>query len=164
MRARITAVMLALAVAGAVLGVGSPALAAERRTAAYYQGDQVVQIVRNLGNGAAVGMLTCGLDSLIKKVKGVKNRGGLPAIAALSAEIAGKEANVKGMCKFAHQLLKAAVYTAALGLLDRPVWVEEIEVTEVKFVKKTVTTTYLIGLSNTNTQKFSGSVTMGRWM
>jgi hypothetical protein len=156
MRRRLAAALTAVATGATVLLAGSPAHAS---TARYYDPNEATQIVQNFLNGAAVGSVTCGITSVVNKMKRYKARSELNLIAAYSGEIASKTAGSAATCKLAKQLALAAAETAAIAATGRSVWIEDDSATDAcGIISKKITYTYLIGPSPSLTLRYSGSV------
>ncbi|WP_127502622.1 hypothetical protein [Actinoplanes solisilvae] len=145
-----------VAVIAMTLAVAAPAQAA---TARYYSGGEVDQIVENFTAAAGAAKLHCFVADTVKKMKKAKSKGGLPAVAALSAEISAKIADTKGACKGVWQFLGAATWTALHGRDGAPVWIEDLSYTDkCGIISKKINYIYRIGPSPSETTEFTGSV------
>ncbi|GAA2707213.1 hypothetical protein [Actinoplanes palleronii] len=125
-----------------------------------YNGAEVADIVQNLLTAASIGMLNCGVTSVVNKMKKkAKGAVGLPAIAAYSAEISSMAAGTSASCKLAKQLALGAAWAAYIGSRNHPVYVYDLQ-TEDKAgtISKTVRSTYKIGWTPADTRTFAGSV------
>lgn len=151
------ATTVGVVVAGAVvLTTGS---AARASTARYYNPDEATRIVQNFLNGAAVGTVTCGITSIVSKMKKYKTRSELSMIAAYSGQIAAKTAGTAATCQLAKQLALAAAETAGIAATGRPVWIEDDSAADsCGIISRKYTYTYLIGPSPSTTIRYSGSV------
>jgi hypothetical protein len=150
---------IAIAAAAAVVATAGVASPAQASTARYYNSDETVRIVHNFLNAAAVGSISCGITSVVNKMKKFKGKAGLASIAAYSGEISAKTAGTSATCKLAKQLALAAAWTAAVGRDGAPVFIEDSSHTDrCGIISKKITYSYRIGPSPARAVPFSGSV------
>jgi hypothetical protein len=129
-----------------------------------YNRDEAAQIVDNLLRGAALGSVTCGINTLVKKLRKFKGKPSLGAIAAYSADLSEKISNTKGACKLVGQSALAATRIAYIASLDHPVYVNEVRTTSTGWISKKTTYTWHVGWTPSDTLTFGpGSVKGLRW-